>query len=180
MGEARPESTSPQVPIPHLPLATPNKTSQDKQSLQAVLNAADKANGALYASLASPQLGLPPEFLYGAAHRRVAFSGLRAARPCPPLCSQRGACLDGLRAPPPPLRRRRGLLAQPYRRAEDDDITRFMQERYVEGRAPPRLPPQLPAVAEADRPGGAGDPEAGEAPPERSSEGWQQRGRQRG
>ncbi|GBF89287.1 GPN-loop GTPase [Raphidocelis subcapitata] len=89
-----------------LPLAI-----EDKQSLQAVLHAVDKANGALYASLASPQLGLPPEFLYGTAHR-----------------------------------------------AEDDDITRLMQERYVEGRAQP--PPAAAAAAAADRPEAADDPEA--------------------
>jgi hypothetical protein len=51
------------------PLPLGHSSLQDKEALQAVLAQVDKANGALYASLANPQLGLPPEFVYGTAHR---------------------------------------------------------------------------------------------------------------
>jgi hypothetical protein len=49
----------------------PPKNEQDKAALQAVLAAADKASGALYATLEDPRVPLPPEFVYGAAHRCV-------------------------------------------------------------------------------------------------------------
>ena len=51
------------------PSPPPKQPPKDKESLQAVLQQVDKANGALYASLADPALAMPPEFLYGTAHR---------------------------------------------------------------------------------------------------------------